>query len=151
MEEENEEEDSVPIPVTALPHITVVLESAKHMVRGKTLDTNDDVVDEDLEKCLKEPELENREEVDKEDDLEILSKGDNISERENAENESRSEENQSNKNDSRLDKLGTVIKTDASAISQQPTSLGQNDQVRHYYAKILTADHYHCPLPGARI
>ena len=151
MEEESEEEDSVPIPVTALPHITVVLESAKHMVRGKTLDTNDDVVDEDLEKCLKEPELENREEVDKEDDLEILSKGDNISERENAENESRSEENQSNKNDSRLDKLGTVIKTDASAISQQPTSLGQNDQVLHYYAKILTADHYHCPLPGARI
>ena len=95
--------------------------------------------------------MENREEVDKEDDLEILSKGDNISERENAENESRSEENQSNKNDSRLDKLGTVIKTDASVISQQPTSLGQNDQVRHYYAKILTADHYHCPLPGARI
>ena len=146
MEEESEEEDSAPIPVTALPHITVVLESEKHMVRGKTLDTNDD-----LEKCLKEPELENREEVTKEDDLEILSKGDNISERENAENESRSEEYLSNKNDSRLDKPGTVIKTDASAISQQPTSLGQNDQVRHYYAKILTADHYHCPLPGARI
>ena len=146
VEEESEEEDSAPIPVTALPHITVVLESEKHMVRGKTLDTNDD-----LEKCLKEPELENREEVTKEDDLEILSKGDNISERENAENESRSEEYLSNKNDSRLDKPGTVIKTDASAISQQPTSLGQNDQVRHYYAKILTADHYHCPLPGARI
>ena len=36
-ESEEEEEDSAPIPVTALPHITVVLESAKHVVRGKTL------------------------------------------------------------------------------------------------------------------
>ena len=95
--------------------------------------------------------MENREEVAKEDDLEILCKGDNISERENAENESRSEENKSNQNYSRSDKLDAVVKNAASAIPQQPTSCGENGQVSHYFAKILTADHYQCPLPGSRI
>ena len=83
--------------------------------------------------------LENREELTKEDDLEILSKGDSISESENAENESRSE------------KIDAVVKNAASAIPQQPTSCGENGQVSHYFAKILTADHYQCPLPGSRI
>ena len=95
--------------------------------------------------------MENREELTKEDDLEILSKGDSISKSENAENESRSEENKSNQNDSRSDKLDAVVKNAASAIPQQPTSCGENGQVSHYFAKILTADHYQCPLPGSRI
>ena len=72
--------------------------------------------------------MENREELTKEDDLEILSKGDSISESENAENESRSE------------KIDAVVKNAASAIPQQPTSCGENGQVSHYFAKILTAE-----------
>ena len=95
----------------------------------------DDPGNGDLEKCLKAPALGNREEVTKEDDLEILS------ERENAENESRSEENQSHKNESRPEedrshknesRSDKLDENAASVISQQSTSLEQNGQVRHY-------------------
>ena len=61
-----------------------------------------------------------REEVTKEDDLDIQSKEeslDNISERENVENESRSV------------KLGAINENAGSAISQQQPSIEQNVQV----------------------
>ena len=66
--------------------------------------------DDNFEKCLKEPELTNREEeVTEEDDQDILSKGENLSERENAENESRSV------------KLGANTENPSTALSQQPS------------------------------
>ena len=63
---------------------------------------------------MKAPELANREKVTKEENLEILSKGENNIERENAENESRS------------GKLGDAVEN---ALLQQPTSIEQNSQV----------------------
>ena len=78
------------------------------------------------------------EEVIKEDDQDILSKGENSSERENAENESRSV------------KLGANVENPASALSQQPPL----EQVIVIVIVIVIvwplADH-HCPLPGGRI
>ena len=66
--------------------------------------------DDNFEKCLKEPEMTNREEeVTEEDDQDILSKGENSSERENAENESRSV------------KLGANDEHPAITPSQQPS------------------------------
>ena len=178
LEESEEEEKESPIPVTALPQITVVLESAKPMVYGKIMmmamamtgddndfdddidvgdgvqlyrilwyyddkavpdnddddggvddanygddddDDDDDIGNDDnLEKCLKEPELASREDPKKEDDLDNLSKEenlDNISERENVENESRSV------------KLGAFNENPAPALPQQQPSIDQNVQV----------------------
>ena len=69
---------------------------------------------------MKEPELAIREEDSKEDELVIPNKEeslDNISERENVENESKSV------------KLGAINKDAGSAISQQQPSIEQNVQV----------------------
>ena len=88
---------------------------------GDDDDDDDDIGNDDnLEKCLKEPELASREDPKKEDDLDNLSKEenlDNISERENVENESRSV------------KLGAFNENPAPALPQQQPSIDQNVQV----------------------